>query len=139
MTEENKDMSNHVSCKECGTTIEESCDSERKPCPRCESMHRVFDVEIKEEIKMYDSLSSKHKNPKKTGKSKILSEGFNGYEYSHRHQKMVAKQRLIDREGDAYREIITDIETGEVIHKCEEPLSQHTSHGTAKPRPKDES
>jgi len=73
------------------------------------------------------------------GRPKMLAEGFHCYEFSHRLQKMVAKQRLVDRKGNFYCEIITDIQTGEVLHKCEEPLSEHTSHGTAKKKPKDKS
>jgi hypothetical protein len=132
-------MSERVSCQECGTTIEQSCETERKPCPQCGSTRRVFEDEMIEGMTMYDSISFKHKNPKKTGKGKTLSEGFNGYEFSHSRQKMVAKQRHIDRQGNIYSEIVTDIETGEVIHQCEEPLSQHKDHGTVKWKHKDQS
>ena len=31
----------------------------------------------------------------------------------------------LDRERDTYREVVTDPETGELIHHCEEPLSEH--------------
>ena len=126
-------MGDQIRCQGCGIVIKESTELGRKPCPQCGDTRHIFDVELTEEVKMYDGLSFKHKNPKKSGKAKILAEGFNGYEYSHHLQKMVTKQRLIDREGNAYRETVTDIETGEVIHKCEEPLSQHTDRGTAKP------
>jgi len=131
-------MSNHVKCQECGAVIEDYSGPRRKPCPQCGSTCRIFNEELKENIKAYDSLSFKHKNPKKTGKAKTLAEGFTGYEFSHRHQKIVAKRRHIDRERDAYREIVTDLETGEIIHQCEEPLSQHMGHGTAKKPGKDE-
>jgi hypothetical protein len=100
---------------------------------------RIVNVELTDEIKLYDSLSFKHKNPNKTGRAKVLAEGFNGYEFSHHRKKMVAKERLIDREGYVYREIVTDIETGELIHQCAEPLSKHRNHGMAKRKPKGES
>jgi len=40
--------------------------------------------------------------------------------------------RVIDRDNDIYHEVVTDPETGEVVHECREPLSQHRQHGTAK-------
>jgi hypothetical protein len=44
----------------------------------------------------------------------------------------VHRQRVIDRDNDRYFEKITDYDTGEIIHYCEEPLSQHINHGSAK-------
>jgi len=37
--------------------------------------------------------------------------------------------------GNWYSEKVIDIETGETIHECHEPLDQHQDHGTAKFRP----
>jgi len=33
---------------------------------------------------------------------------------------------------DQYLETVTDYESDEVIHHCEEPLSVHQNHGSAK-------
>jgi len=43
-------------------------------------------------------------------------------------------ERLIDRENDWYAETVTDPETGEIVHECKEPLSEHQGHGAAKKR-----
>ncbi len=43
-------------------------------------------------------------------------------------------ERLIDRQNDRYSESVTDQATKAVIHECEEPLSSHTSHGSARKR-----
>ena len=43
---------------------------------------------------------------------------------------------VIDRENDLYKEVVTDPDTGKIIHQCEEPLSEHVGHGSAKHRPK---
>lgn len=128
-------MTDHITCRECGAKIDDNSDP-RKPCPECGSTQRVLHVEFTDKVKMYDSLSSIHRNPKKTGRSKTLAEDFNGYEFSRSHQKMVAKQRLIDRENNTYSETVTDIEAGEVIHQCKEPLSQHRDHGMTKKKAK---
>ncbi len=112
--------------------LEDSSGQERTPCPRCGSVRRVFHEEVTTVIKIYDSSFFKHKDPKKTGKAKVLAEGFNGYEYSHSHQKIVAKRWLIDRQNNLYKETITDVETGYLIHTCEEALTDHKGHGSAK-------
>ena len=40
--------------------------------------------------------------------------------------------KVEDKRSDKYVEIVTNPETGEILHKCEEPLSQHRDHGSAK-------
>lgn len=46
--------------------------------------------------------------------------------------KYVHKTRIIDREHDRYYEDVEDPESGEKIHHCEEPLSEHYGHGSDK-------
>jgi hypothetical protein len=41
------------------------------------------------------------------------------------------RERLIDRDDDWYSEVITDA-GGNEVHRCEEPLSSHRGHGSAK-------
>jgi hypothetical protein len=43
-------------------------------------------------------------------------------------------ERVMDRNTDWYSETVTMRDTGEVIHRCEEPLSKHQGHGSAKPK-----
>ena len=40
----------------------------------------------------------------------------------------------IDRERDLYCERVADLNTGEVLMECVEPLSRHQGHGSAKRR-----
>jgi hypothetical protein len=46
--------------------------------------------------------------------------------------KWYTKERIIDRKNDLYKEIVRNPETGEIIHHCEELLSKHIGHGSAK-------
>ncbi len=39
--------------------------------------------------------------------------------------------RVIDRENNSYKEIITD-KNGNIVHRCIEPLSEHQGYGSAK-------
>jgi hypothetical protein len=41
------------------------------------------------------------------------------------------RERVIDRDADRYREVITDAE-GNEVRRCDEPLSQHRGRGDAK-------
>jgi hypothetical protein len=41
-------------------------------------------------------------------------------------------ERIVDRDGDRYRETISDPRTGKVIRHLEEPLSEHIGHGAAR-------
>jgi hypothetical protein len=38
---------------------------------------------------------------------------------------------VIERAKDWYREVVTDYETGKMVHQCEEPLAEHQGHGAA--------
>ena len=69
---------------------------------------------------------------KRPDEKKPYIEGLNILEHSRKLQKVVHRGRTIDRDNDRYFEKITDYETGEIIHHCEEPLSQHQGHGSAK-------
>jgi len=46
--------------------------------------------------------------------------------------KWMKLERIIDRAKNWYKEVVTDPRTGEVVHRCEEPLSDHKGHGSAK-------
>lgn len=41
-------------------------------------------------------------------------------------------ERVLDRQNDRYFEKVTICESGEVTHLCEEPLTDHRDHGSAK-------
>jgi hypothetical protein len=43
-------------------------------------------------------------------------------------------ERYISRGTDRYFEKVTMCETGEVVHECDEPLTDHQGHGSAKNR-----
>jgi hypothetical protein len=44
-------------------------------------------------------------------------------------------ERVIDRQNDRYFEKVTLCESGDVTHLCEEPLTVHQGHGSAKKSP----
>lgn len=86
-------------------------------------------VSLADCITLHDSLSNKFKQQ---GFKKPFSEQLVGDDLQRSTGKWMKKERLIDREKDRYREIVTDPETGDVIRQCEEPLSDHRDRGSAK-------
>ncbi len=84
-------------------------------------------ISIFENISVRDSLILQKM---KTGSKKFLVKIYSGW--SETRGKLARKlkhgvnlSRLIDRENDQYHEVVKDYKTGNVVHECHEPLSQH--------------
>jgi hypothetical protein len=50
----------------------------------------------------------------------------------NRNNAVVNVERTFDRDKDRYQETVTLRDSGETIHSCDEPLSQHLGHGSDK-------
>lgn len=116
-----------IVCSDCGAELE--CDM--ACCQKCGSHNRTVKVEIEEHIQIKENIQIKEKMP---GKKKPTKESMYSDDKSKATNKWMHKKRIIDRENDRYLEIVSDPHTGEVIHLCEEKLSEHTEHGSAKNR-----
>lgn len=123
-----------VTCSQCQTELSETTDKpflDRKPCPKCGSKSRHFEVLIQNELFFMSKLRMKGR---RGGKGRPFIESVKGDDLFKKINKWMKLERVIDRENDKYRETISDPETGQLIHRCEEPLSQHKGHGSAKKR-----
>jgi hypothetical protein len=87
---------------------------------------------LSDTVSVHDSIKFRHKNPE----GKTLAEGVSGDDLHRKSGKWIKKERLIDRTKDQYKEVVTDPETGGVVHHCDEPLSQHRGHESAKKKKK---
>ena len=125
-----------INCAECGNTIDEPINKqESDPCPHCGSNRRIMDIDLGEEIvelNIKEQLKITRKDPKQTGKNKTTYERLSGDDLEKKSGKWKKKERIIDRENDRYMEKVIDPETGEVTRHCDEPLSKHQGHGSAK-------
>lgn len=122
-------------CLGCGFRWECNLDIEsrhQKPCPQCGSIARKFDELCQEILHSSEAWEVRTKDTSLPSKKKERGKLFNGQQWSEERKKMVNKVVDIDRRQDHYHEKIIDPETGEVIHECTEPLSQHQGHGSAK-------
>ena len=129
-------------CPECGYEfigIDLSV-PKKPPCPTCQSTPKKFSMRIHDEVKSRQSVRMERLNREKrraqgkTGSSvkKPMFELFYGDDFSTKRGKYVYKTRSIDRENNLYFESITDKESGDIIHRKEEKLSDHKGHGSAK-------
>lgn len=83
-------------------------------------------------MKFRDLIKSKVKDPKS---KKPIREFKTGTEPQRgRPGKWACVYRNIDREHNTYDEKVVDEETGQVLHECHEPLSDHRGHGSARTR-----
>jgi hypothetical protein len=116
-----------MSCMECGAPIQPEAAAD--PCPRCGSRDRSLAASDTVVFALHEQVRLEQWNDVKRGRWR--RQLIVGEELSERTGEWVHKERLTDRDNNHYRERITDA-TGEVIHECEEPLSQHRDHGSAK-------
>ena len=125
-------------CVQCGHAIgtEELRTSESAACPNCGGKTFTMQFHTRVQFREHGAVTIKQRNRDKGGDPSL------GYGEPEREQvigpeisasgRMVNKERHWDKKSDWYFERVTDAETGEVIHECEEPLSQHRAHGSAK-------
>lgn len=124
-------MSNLV-CDNCGHDYgkytEELDKLER--CTYCGSNKLNRYLYLSDRIGLHENI--KGKSNKLPGKKKPAIEFQAGEERSVSLNKWVNKSRVIDRENNRYYEEVVDPDTGDVLHKCEEPLTKHFGPGSAK-------
>lgn len=127
-----------VTCSGCGRKLpsERTSSNKTQVCPSCGSANQYVEMTITEEIGLYEQIFGKLKDPNLPSKKKTRVEWLTGSEWSKKLRKIVHKDRLIDRKNDRYKETVVAPDTKEVIHHCDEPLSQHTGHGSAKKPPR---
>lgn len=118
-----------VECGACGLALEEDASlpvESRAPCPACGSTTRSFHVTIHGKVVVRSKLGMKGKH---AGGGKPFIEQVSGNDLHYKTGKYMKHSRVIDRDNDLYHEVVTDPETGEVVHECKEPLSHHRGHG----------
>lgn len=126
-----------VVCGTCEEVIQDDLNVSEKTlklCPNCSSIKQIiydyYEEEKKRDIK--ERVVSKIKDTTKTGKKKLRKEFVDGDDLHRKSGNWYLMKRIIDKDNDYYLETITDRVTGDIIYHCEEPLSKHRGHGSAK-------
>lgn len=124
-----------ITCRNCNTQLDgETNGQPLEPCPNCGSLESHIVLSITETIEFHERIGLK---AKQEGFKKPRKELVAGDEKYVAQDRWVYKERVIDREKDKYLEVVKDPKTGEIIHQCEEPLSRHFGHGSAKHKEKE--
>ncbi len=98
-------------------------------------MAKQHEVNVDIHTRSRVSVEGEAREEGKGGKRGWFHRFFIGTEPQRGHPgKFALKERVMKRAGfgDLYSETVKDEETGELLHHCEEPLSQHSRHGSAK-------
>jgi hypothetical protein len=122
-------------CGQCGKPLNEPPSmpvEQRTACPSCGSTVRAFSIEISSTLEVHGQRRLKGRRA--SGGAPFIEQKV-GSDLHRKTGIWMKLERVIDRAHDWYRERIMSPKTGEVIRECEEPLSQHQGHGTAKKRP----
>lgn len=123
-----------ATCSKCGAVLSESPQigvNDRKPCPKCGSRGRLFEVGLTSTVGVKSTLGAK---AYERGSREPFLEHKSGDSFFRKAAKWVTRVMRIDHRGDRYTEHVYDPKSGETIHHCDEPLSEHRGHGDAKRR-----
>jgi hypothetical protein len=130
-----------VWCGGCGKQLDESPNTpvhDRIPCPNCDSKTRKFGVVINAVAEVSSRMRAKARSGeagKPGGKPWLTT--MSEPSWSHARRKWMHREKTENRRDDRYTEVVWDPDTGEIVHQCDEPLSEHRGHGSA--RQKDDS
>jgi len=119
-----------VLCGKCRARLDEdpaAPEDSRKPCPSCDSLSRHVNIAVSATVALHSKISLKGKRP---GLKRPFIEQTFGDDLHRKSQRWMQFHRVIDRLRNWYSERVTDPESGEVIHSCEEPLTDHRGHGS---------
>jgi hypothetical protein len=121
-------------CKSCG--VEQPTGRPLEPCG-CGSA--VLVLTVSDAVgPVYDDAHIRAMDPAKTGKKKRVFDQKVGVEHHHDSDRFQYRDRRFNFVADQYDEVITDLETGEIVREVHEPLSDHRHRGSAR-RPLDDS
>jgi hypothetical protein len=119
-----------VRCKDCNMILNQQAINENfSNCDACGSENISYELFLSDNLVISEKIKGKIKEE---GIKKPRREFIYGDELYKKANKMVYKTRIIDWENDRYYEKVVDKENDAIIHECEEPLSQHFDHGSAK-------
>jgi hypothetical protein len=119
----------------CGAIVNETEElplDERLPCAECGSLARVRGCEPGMVIASGQAgikIKGRHGQP---GEVKPFIEVKLADEVYRKTGERTHREKIEDRENDRYQENVVSQATGAVLHECDEPLSDHQGHGSAR-------
>lgn len=127
----------HVACAECEYVFPDGdvamMPSPHRPaCPDCGSLARRAHVLAQVSIGHHASLQGVgYSGAKRNWFVKFVSGRLSLFRKTGRWHLV---DRTLNKRNNTYDEEIRDRETGELVHECHEPLTEHQGHGSARER-----
>lgn len=122
-------MIGSVTCRACGQPLDPAGTS---PCPTCGATARTIEVTAHATASVHESALVQGYEANRSKKQGLFIRILSGVVPSVAHG-FVRLHRLIDKRNNRYLEHVETLD-GTTLHHCEEPLSEHRGHGSAKPR-----
>lgn len=125
----------NVVCTECAAPLavdETDTLATPPPCEQCGSTSYTVIFTIHEPNILHEQVKGKVKDGALPSRKKVRTEFITGEELRKSDGQWVGKDRYWNKDSDIYIEKVVDQKTGGVIHSCEELLSEHIGHGSAK-------
>lgn len=132
MKDQTNDMS--VKCSDCGSLLpsETAASKEKLPCPKCGSIRKEIRLSFEDKVNFHERLHGKGEDRTKSSKDNPRVDFIVGDDLRKKDNKWMKKLRVIDKDKNLYMETVSNPEINEIVHHCEEPLSDHQGHGSAK-------
>jgi len=115
---------------ECGTSLNgtlRDADESRKLCSFCDSPFARINLAVSDSLEFHSKLKLTGKRP---GVKRPFIEQIVGDDFHWETSRWMKLKRVFDRLRNWYSERVVDPESGQVVHSCEEPLSEHHGHGS---------
>lgn len=116
-------------CVRCDATLTDINSNDPLVCSKCGPSARHFSLTINETVVARSTVGLKALHGG-SGKPFFLLKS--GASFFRNAEVWCEREIIVDRENDRYKETVINPETGEIVHFCDEPLSQHHGHGSAK-------
>lgn len=124
-----------VICSSCGTPMviaEDAPLTKPSPCSKCGGSSYTVSLQFHETIEVHEHLKGKVKDYSYPSNKKQRAEFITGEEIRKSDGEWVKKERYWNKDKNVYSETVTDLKNGAIIHSCEESLTDHVGHGSAK-------
>ncbi|MBL0010011.1 MAG: hypothetical protein IPP22_01415 [Nitrosomonas sp.] len=89
----------------------------------------ITGLEAKAEVGRVAARGKSHIGIKKRGKYE--KEITKGNEFNI-NGNLMEKEQVIDRKNNFYKEVVTNVDTGDIIRNVKQKLTEHVGHGYAK-------
>ena len=132
----NKNKKNNVAwlCESCDRRIETNETKVPPHCPVCQKpVFRIREITVSDLSVGGEFIDLKCKNDKYPSRKKLRRHIKTGIRRGA-DNRLVDLRQIIDFNSGQYEKKVVDLESGEIIRDCKEPLAVHRGRGSAKKR-----